>query len=378
MDKISLLILLLLSVANICLKLIECKVEEPPPDWWENASFYQVYPRSFMDSNGDGIGDLLGITKKLDYLKSLGITGILLAPIFSSAMFDTGHDITSYTTIHEEYGTMEEFDELLKRANKLGLRLILDVVPNHSSHLHDWFVKSVERASEYENYYVWHPGKVNESIGEHSPPSNWLSTFRRGAWSWHKERKEYYYHQFSSKQPDLNYREPKVRKRMEEVFEFWLSKGISGFLISDARHLFERAPDGSGYLPDEPRSYECDDPKDSCYLNHVHTQHLDETFELIYSWQGVLDSYTAKHGGPTRVMMVDAWGDAATVLRYYGNGTRRGVRMPLNFSLLQGVENSTDAFELKRMIDAWMEAVPAGERATWIVSADEIPVQNSP
>lgn len=200
------------------------KNEKMQKDWWEKTIFYQIYPRSFMDSNGDGIGDLKGITSQLQHLKDIGIAATWLSPIFTSPMVDFGYDISDYFAIQPEYGTMADFDELIKKANELEIKIILDFVPNHSSNECEWFLKSSENDPEYADYYVWHDGKTNPDGGDPLPPNNWVSVFRGSAWEWHPIRKQFYFHQFTVGQPDLNFRNPKVVEKMKEVMRQLLNQ----------------------------------------------------------------------------------------------------------------------------------------------------------
>ncbi|MFK7979507.1 MAG: alpha-glucosidase [Saprospiraceae bacterium] len=190
--------------------------------WWKESVIYQIYPRSFKDSNGDGIGDLGGIIEKLDYLKKLGVDVLWLSPIFKSPNDDNGYDVSDYCDIMEEFGTMADFDNLLARAHERGLKIVLDLVPNHSSDEHRWFQESRKsKDNPYRNYYFW----------EKEPPSNWTSFFSGSAWTKDELTDEYYLHLFSKKQPDLNWENPKVRQEMYDVMHFWFQKGVDGFRI---------------------------------------------------------------------------------------------------------------------------------------------------
>lgn len=180
------------------------------PDWWKHSVVYQIYPRSFKDSNNDGIGDLQGIISKLEHLKDIGVTMAWLSPIFASPQVDQGYDISNFTDIHYEYGTLEDFDQLVAKANELGLKVVLDFVPNHSSNKHIWFEKSENREPGYENYYVWRDAKPDGSA-----PTNWLSVFKYSAWEWSEKRQQYYLHQFAKEMPDLNYNDPKLVQEMK-------------------------------------------------------------------------------------------------------------------------------------------------------------------
>ena len=211
-------------------------------NWWKEAVVYQIYPRSFMDSNGDGIGDLKGITSRLDYLKELGIDVIWLSPVYQSPNDDNGYDISDYQAIMEEFGTMEDFDEMLSQAHSRGLKIVMDLVVNHTSDEHRWFVES--RKSEenpYHDYYIWREGKNGNQ-----PPNNWGSCFGGSAWQYDESRQMYYLHLFSKKQPDLNWDNPRVRKEVFDMMRWWCEKGIDGFRMDVISMISktEEMPDG--------------------------------------------------------------------------------------------------------------------------------------
>lgn len=204
-------------------------------EWWQTAVFYQIYPRSFADGNGDGIGDLAGMIDKLDYLRDLGIDAVWLSPHYPSPLFDCGYDVADYTGVADEYGTLAEFQKFLEGAHARGLRVILDLVLNHTSHKHPWFKTSAQnRANAYADWYVWRPGRPGGG-----PPNNWLSLFGGSAWEYVPERDEYYYHLFFKEQPDLNWRNPAVPAAMAEAMRFWLARGVDGFRIDAIGALFE-------------------------------------------------------------------------------------------------------------------------------------------
>lgn len=199
---------------------------QPPILWWKRAVVYQIYPRSFYDSNGDGIGDLKGILEKIDYIQSLGVDAIWLNPIFRSPYDDGGYDISDYRAIHEEFGSMEDFDRLLAALHSRGLKLIIDVVLNHSSDEHAWFIESRKsKTNPYRDYYFWRPGKGK------MPPNNWPSFFGGSAWQYDSATDEYYLHLFSKKQPDLNWEHPRLRGELADIMEFWLQKGVDGLRL---------------------------------------------------------------------------------------------------------------------------------------------------
>jgi len=191
--------------------------------WWKERVFYQIYPRSFQDTNGDGIGDIQGIINHLDELKDLGIGAIWLSPVYPSPNADFGYDISDYCDINPEYGTMADMERLIKEADKRDIKIIMDLVINHTSDEHPWFQQSRDKSSPYRDYYIWRPGRNGK------PPNNWTSFFAEDCWEYDEKSGEYYLHLFSKKQPDLNYYNPKVLEEVKNILKFWLDKGISGF-----------------------------------------------------------------------------------------------------------------------------------------------------
>lgn len=194
-------------------------------DWYKELVVYQIWPRSFCDGNGDGIGDLEGVLSKLDYIKDLGCNAIWFSPLYPSPNADFGYDIADYKNINSEYGSLELFKKVLDEAHKRDMKIIMDLVVNHTSDEHDWFIKSKDPASPYHDYYIWRKGKK----GGKRPPNNWLSCFEGGAWEQDKKSGEYYLHVFAKKQPDLNHDNPKVREEVKDIMRFWLDMGVDGF-----------------------------------------------------------------------------------------------------------------------------------------------------
>lgn len=212
--------------------------------WWKEAVVYQVYPRSFMDGNGDGIGDLPGLISKLDYLKWLGVDVIWLSPIYQSPNDDMGYDISNYCAIMDEFGTMDDFAMLLNGLHERGMKLVMDLVVNHTSDEHEWFLQSrADKESPYRDYYIWRPGN------EGRPPNNWGSFFSGSVWELDEQTKEYYLHLFSVKQPDLNWENPKVRAEIYEMMRWWLDKGVDGFRM-DVINCISKEPK----FPDAPNT----------------------------------------------------------------------------------------------------------------------------
>ena len=208
--------------------------------WWQKSVVYQIYPRSFMDSNGDGIGDLQGIISKLDYLRNLGVDVIWLSPFYASPNADNGYDISDYQKIMEEFGTMEDFDELLKEAHQRNLKIIIDMVVNHSSDEHEWFKKSKAGIEPYRNYYIWRKGVDGKEL------NNWRSNFSGSAWTYSEERQEYYLHLFHKKQPELNWQCAELRNEIYRMMNWWLDKGVDGFRLDVINYIGKNPefPDG--------------------------------------------------------------------------------------------------------------------------------------
>ena len=216
--------------------------------WWKESIVYQIYPRSYKDTNNDGIGDLHGIMDKLDYIKDLGVNVIWLCPVYKSPNDDNGYDISDYRDIMTEFGTMKEFDNLLDEMHKRDLKLVMDLVVNHSSDEHEWFKESKKsKNNKYSDYYIWRDPKIGED-GKKMPPNNWISFFGGSTWEYSEDRDQYYLHLFTKKQPDLNWENEEVRKEVHEIMKFWLDKGIDGFRM-DVINLISKVqglPDGKG------------------------------------------------------------------------------------------------------------------------------------
>lgn len=264
--------------------------------WWKEAVAYQIYPRSFMDSNGDGIGDIQGIISKLDYLQDLGIDVIWVSPIYPSPNIDNGYDISDYQGISAEYGTMEDFDELLREVHARGMKLIMDLVINHTSDEHEWFIESrSSKNNAYRDYYIWHPGKNGKA------PNNWESIFGGSAWEYDEKTGEYYMHVFASKQPDLNWENPEVRHDLYKMVNWWLDKGIDGFRVDAISHIKKVPgfpdmpnPDNLKYVP----SYEghMNRPGIEVFLEELRK----ETFDKY-------DIMTVGEANGVKVEQADAW-----------------------------------------------------------------------
>jgi len=282
--------------------------------WWQHAVFYEIYPRSFADSNNDGVGDLKGITSKLDYLKDLGVDAIWISPCFPSPQVDFGYDVSDYENIDPMYGSMTDFDMLATEAKKHGIRIILDFVVNHSSDQHKWFLDSKSsRTSDHRDWYIWRDGK-----GPGQPPNNWVSIFGGSAWKLDPATNQYYYHIFYAEQPDLNWRNPAVKDAMFDVTRWWYKRGVSGFRLDAVDTLFE---DPS--LHDNPVLPGKDAFGDPIEENKYNTK-LPEVHEALRELRKVADENNA-------VLIGETWtSDIAELNRYYGESNNE-LQMPMDF-----------------------------------------------
>ena len=316
-------------------------------DWWKSAVIYQIYPRSFQDTSGNGIGDLQGITQRLGYLSNmLGVDAIWISPMFPSPMADFGYDVTDYTDVEPLFGTLEDADTLIEEAHRLGLKVIIDWVPNHSSDQHPWFTES--RASldnPKRDWYVW-----VEPDDEGQPPNNWLSLFGGAAWTLDDTTQQYYLHSFLAEQPDLNWRNPEVVDAMMDTLRFWLDRGIDGFRM-DVAHFMAKDP----LMRSNPTATgEQDGTKNLSEYDtqqHLYDKGHDDIFAMHATIRSVLNEYTDRFAvGEIHESDWERWA------KYYGtNGD--GLHMPFNFSLLWA---SWDASDFRDKIMAQESALPPG------------------
>lgn len=269
----ELLFILIIYIIHQCRKRGRKKVKKA---WWKEAVVYQIYPKSFCDSNGDGVGDIEGITGKLDYLKELGVDVIWLSPVYESPNVDNGYDISDYRKIQEEYGTMEQFDNMLAEIHKRGMKLVMDLVVNHTSDQHKWFVESRKSVDNpYRDYYIWRKGKKDDESGEMMPPNNWISWFSGPAWEYDQATDMYYLHLFARQQPDLNWENPAVRDEVFDMMDSWFQKGVDGFRM-DVISLISKVPampDGKNgdFVP-----YVANGPKVHTYLREMRRRVLSK------------------------------------------------------------------------------------------------------
>ncbi len=306
--------------------------------WYKEMAVYQIWPRSFCDGNGDGIGDLEGVLSKLDYLKELGIDCIWFSPLYCSPNADFGYDISDYRNISPDYGDLDLFRKVLNEAHKRGIRVIMDLVVNHTSDEHEWFIKSKDKNSPYHDYYFWRKGKGKR------PPNNWLSLFEGGAWEYVSEVGEYYLHVFAKKQPDLNMFNPKVREEVKDIMRFWLDMGVDGFREDVITFISKRdgLPNG---LP-LPAARGCEH-----YMNGPHIHEYLTEFR-----KDVLDKYDCFVVGEAPMM------DVRTALKYIKEGPNQELDMMFHFQhmsadcfLLEALQTPFNLRKMKRAFTTWQK-----------------------
>jgi len=303
--------------------------------WWRHAVLYEIYPRSFQDSNGDGIGDINGITSRLDYLKDLGVDAIWITPMYPSPGVDYGYDISDYTAIDPEYGTMADFDHMVAEAKTRGIRVIMDYVINHTSDQNAWFKESrSSRDNPKRDWYVWKDGKVGAD-GKLGPPNNWQSWFGHSAWTYDETTKQYYYHYFYQQQPDLNWHNPEVRKAMYGVLQFWMQHGVAGFRIDAVSRLFED-PEmrDDPYLP----GYNAYGDRN---IQHKYTDDLPEVHDVLREVRAVVDAFA---GDPVLVTEADEPNVTELTKMYGVDGKNDEVQLPMDFQIADVNELSAVKF----------------------------------
>ncbi len=317
------------------------------PGWWRRAVCYQIYPRSFADSNGDGIGDLPGILARLDYLQWLGVDVLWLSPFYPSPQLDWGYDVADFTAVHPDYGSLADFDRLLAEAHRRGLRVLLDLVLNHTSDQHRWFQESRQsRTNPYRDWYIWRDGRAG------GPPNDWESLFGGSAWELDPATGQYYYHFFFAGQPDLNWRNPAVREAVWAVMRFWLDRGVDGFRLDAINHVFEaqdlRDSDTPGQLAEmflNARQGLFDGSRDLVARKIRHQESQPETHPLMRELRQLVDSYGE------RILLGETLQPA-----YYGNGHDE-LHSVFNFALIQP---QLPAGQLRASLAERLPALPSG------------------
>src|SRR3984957_14037400 len=323
--------------------------------WRRDGIFYQIYPRSFQDSNADGVGDLKGIISRLPYLRELGIDAIWLSPIFPSPMADFGYDIVDYTGVDPLFGTMSDFEVLVEAAHAGGLKIILDLVPNHTSDQHPWFIESrSSRDNPKRDWFLWRDPRPDGG-----PPNNWLSEFGGSAWEYDAATGQYYYHAFLAQQPDLNWRNPAVREAVHDVMRFWLNKGVDGFRVDVIWHLIKDAefrdnPPNPDFQPGRP-------PHEK--VLPLHSADQPEVHDVIAQMRRVIDEFD------DRVLIGEIYLPPQRLVAYYGSNLA-GAQLPFNFALLSAPWH---ARAIEKIIADYEAALPVGAWPNWVLGNHDRP-----
>jgi alpha-glucosidase len=304
-------------------------------DWWKNAVIYEIYPRSFQDSNGDGIGDLNGITERLDYLKELGVDAIWLSPVYPSPQVDFGYDISDYKGIDPQYGTLKDFDHLVAEAEKRHIRILMDMVMNHTSDKHEWFIQSRSSLNNpYRDWYMWHDGKGETATRKGEVPNNWQSDFGHSAWEWDEKTRQYYYHKFYIQQPDLNWNNPKVHEAFKDIIGFWLKRGVGGFRFDAITTLFE-----DPNLTDEDLDRDKDGKTQQnnygdIALNDTRTNNLPGTHTVMQEMRAWSDTFGSKKFPGERVLIGETYlPNIAELAKQYGTPNKPEFQLPMDTQL---------------------------------------------
>ncbi|MCD0423188.1 DUF3459 domain-containing protein [Rubrivivax sp. JA1024] len=323
--------------------------------WWTAGVLYQIYPRSFQDSNGDGIGDLRGIIDRLGYLSDLGVDAIWLSPIFPSPMADFGYDVADYVGIDPIFGTMDDFDALVLTAHARGLKVILDLVPNHSSDQHPWFIESrSSRHNPKRDWYIW-----RDPAPDGGPPTNWLSEFGGSGWEYDDATGQYYYHAFLKQQPDLNWRNPEVRAAIYDAMRFWLRKGVDGFRVDVIWHLIK--DDQFRNNPPNP-DFRTGMPPHAALIP-IYSADRPETLAVVAELRSVVEEFDH------RLLIGEIYLPIERLVAYYG-AELKGAQLPFNFALLSAPWR---AREIAALIERYEHALPSGAWPNWVLGNHDRP-----
>ncbi|XP_037128635.1 neutral and basic amino acid transport protein rBAT [Syngnathus acus] len=334
--------------------------------WWQVSPIYQVYTRSFRDSDGDGVGDLKGIREKLAHFEYLNIKSVWVSTFYLSPMKDSGYDVEDFRAVDPLFGTMQDFDELLAEMHKLGLKLIVDFIPNHTSDKHRWFNLSRARDPHYHDYYVW-----ADCNATGPKPNNWVSVFGNSSWTYDAVRGQCYLHQFLKEQPDLNFRNPLVRQEMLDIIQFWLDKGVDGFRMDAVKHLLEAA-----HLRDEPQ-VDPDKPPESVTserdLHHDFTTTQLGLHDLLREWRAHMEVFS-REPGRYRLMVSESYDkpEVEKTMMYYGTSLVKESDLPFNLYFLDLPLNASGLWA-RYLVHLWMANMPIGRWPNWMVGNHNTP-----
>ncbi|KAH1172544.1 hypothetical protein KIL84_016383 [Mauremys mutica] len=330
--------------------------------WWQASPIYQIYPRSFKDTNKDGNGDLKGIQEKLDHIMYLNIKTIWITSVYKSPLKDFGYGVEDFRDVDPMFGTMRDFENLIAAIHDKGLKVIMDLIPNHTSDKHSWFQLSRNRTGKYADYYIWHD--CAHTDGTITPPNNWVSVYGNSSWQYDEVRKQCYFHQFGKEQPDLNFRNSAVQEEIHDIIKFWLGKGIDGFSINAVKFLLEAT-----HLRNEPQVNKSQNPESiSAYseLYHDFTTTQVGMHDIVRSFRHTLDEFSVEPGR-YRFMGTEANNleNIEATMMYYGTSFIQESDFPFNFYLIN-MENfsGNSIFEA---VSLWMKNMPKGKWPNWAV-----------
>jgi alpha-glucosidase len=320
-------------------------------NWWKNAVIYEIYPRSFQDSNGDGIGDLNGITKRIDYLKSLGVDAIWLSPIYPSPQVDFGYDISDYENIDPQYGTLADFDRLIAEAKKRQIRILMDMVMNHTSDKHKWFEESrSSRTNPYRDWYVWRDGKGETATDKGEVPNNWQSDFGHSAWEWDEKTRQYYYHKFYIQQPDVNWDNPKIHQAFKDVIDFWLKRGVSGFRFDAITTLFEDPTLADEDVLKDKDGKSFTNVYGDIALNDTRTNNLPGVHPVMQEMRAEADKFKPTAFPGTRVFIGETYlPNIGELAKQYGTPDKPEFHLPMDTQI--GFINKLDVFAFRSKLN---------------------------
>ncbi|XP_036190589.1 neutral and basic amino acid transport protein rBAT [Myotis myotis] len=334
-------------------------------DWWQAGPMYQIYPRSFKDSDQDGNGDLKGIQDKLDYITTLNIKTIWITSFYKSSLKDFRHGIVDFREIDPIFGTMKDFENLVAAIHDRGLKLIIDFIPNHTSDKHAWFQWSRTRTGKYADYYIWH--NCSHENGITTPPNNWLSVYGNSSWHFDDVRNQCYFHQFTKEQPDLNFRNPDVQEEIKEIIQFWLSKGVDGFsfeavkFLLEAKHLRDEIQVNKTQVPDTVTHY--------AELYHDFTTTQVGMHDIVRSFRQTMDQHS-REPGRYRFMGTEAYGDSIDrTMMYYGLPFIQEADFPFNDYLTR--LDSPSGNSVFEVVTSWMEHLPEGKWPNWMIGGPD-------
>jgi alpha-glucosidase len=320
-------------------------------NWWKNAVIYEIYPRSFQDSNGDGIGDLNGITDRLDYLKTLGVDAIWLTPCYPSPQVDFGYDISDYENIDPQYGTLKDFDHLVAEADKRHIRIIMDMVMNHTSDKHQWFIQSrSSRTNPYRDWYMWQDGKGETATDKGQVPNNWQSDFGHSAWEWDEKTRQYYYHKFYIQQPDVNWNNPKIHAAFKDIIGFWLKRGVGGFRFDAITTLYEdpQLRDEDILLDKDGKSFL--NAYGDIALNDTRTNNLPGTHPVMQEMRAWSDTFNSNKFPGTRVLIGETYlPNIAELAKQYGTPDKPEFQLPMDTQV--GFINKLDVAQFRAKLN---------------------------